>query len=182
MQLVVHIPHRVTEDNSSALSFAQRAPIFTREWTNGEWADVATFPSLPEGLDCALQLIGEAIRLQGARASVNARPVSSLAKLWQRLECYRESLLAPDPARHCAERAALFNTLVGCDAHRCPVPCQFICTPCMGMAQEGTAICPEKRFEVAAASAEIDWCPRLKLPSQAGPSQASSLNPGPAAA
>lgn len=173
MNLAVHIPHRVTEADSSALSLAQRAPIFTIDWTNGERVAIARFPSLPGGLDCALQLIGEAIRVQGAWASVNARPISSLAKLWQRLECYRESLLAPEPARHCAERAALFNTLVGCEAHRCPVPCQFICTPCMGMAQEGTAIYPEKRFEVAATLAEIDWCPRLKLPTPSGPSHES---------
>ena len=81
MNLVVHIPHRVTEDGSSALSLAQRAPTFAIEWTNGERVNIAQFPSLPDGLDCALQLIGEAIRLQGAWASVNARPISSLVKL-----------------------------------------------------------------------------------------------------
>lgn len=177
MNLVVYIPYRVTEDDSSALSLAQRAPLFTVDWTSGERVNVARFPSLPESLDCALQLIGEAIRFPGAWASVDARPVSSLAKLWQRLECYRESLQAADPVRHCAERAALFNTLVGCETHRCPVPCQFICTPCMGMAQQGTMLSLENRFEVAATMAEIDWCPRLKLPTQSGPPP-PFLNPG----
>lgn len=178
MNLVVHIPHRVAETDSSALSLAQRAPIFTVGQMNGKQVDIARFPSLPEGLDGALQLIGEAIRFPGAWASVNDRPVSSLAKLWQRIECYRESLVAADPARYCGERAALFNALVGCEAHRCPVPCQFICTPCMEMVQEGAPVYVEQRFEVAAALAEIDWCPRLKLPTQSGPTQTPLLNPG----
>ncbi len=178
MNLVVHIPHRVAETDSSALSLAQRARIFTVGQMSGKQVNMAQFPSLPEGLDGALQLIGEAIRFPGAWASVNDRPVSSLAKLWQRLECYRESLVASDPARHCAERAALFNTLVGCEAHRCPVPCQFVCAPCMEMVQDGAPIHEAQRFEVAAALAEIDWCPRLKLPTQSGPTQAPFLNPG----
>ncbi|MCX5723624.1 MAG: hypothetical protein NTX84_03695 [Nitrospirae bacterium] len=180
MNLAVHIPHRVTEVDSSALSLAQRAPTFTIEWTNGERVTIARFPSLPERLDCALQLVGEAIRFHGAWASVNARPVSSLTKLWQRLECYRGSLLAPEPDRHCAERAALVNSLVGCEAHRCPVPCQFMCSPCIGMGQNGPMMYPEKRLELAAAVAEIDWCPRLKLPIQLGPVQVPRVNPGPA--
>jgi hypothetical protein len=50
----------------------------------------------------------------------------------------------------------------------------------MEMVQEGAPIYTEQRFEVAAALAEIDWCPRLKLPIQSGPSQTLFLNPGPA--
>jgi hypothetical protein len=94
-----------------------------------------------------------------------------LTKLWQRLACYRDSLPVHDPVYYCREKAALFNTLVGCETHRCPVPCQFICTPCMGMVQEGTTIYQEKSFEIAATLAEIDWCPGLRLPTQSGPSR-----------
>jgi len=179
MQLVVHIPHRMTEADSSALSLAQRAPHFTIEWMMGERVNQARFPLLPEGLDCALQLIGEAIRLDGAWASMNDRRMSSLVKLWHRLECYRESLVASDPFRHCVERAVLFNALVGCEAHRCPVPCQFICSPCMGTALEGPSIQAETRFHDAATAAEIDWCPRLTLPSRSEARQAPLLNPDP---
>ena len=178
MNLVVYLPHQVAEIDSSALSLAQRAPIFTVRQMNGQQVDIAQFPSLPERVDDALQLIGEAIRFAGAWASVNDRPVSSLAKLWQRIECYRESLMASDPVRYCAERAALFNALVGCDVHRCPVPCQFLCTPCMEMRQDEAPIPEAQRFEVAAALAEIDWCPRLTLPARFGPTQPPLLNPG----
>lgn len=124
---------------------------------------MAIFPSIPEGIDLAVQLVGESIRLPDAWASVNGTPLSSLTKLWQRLSCYRDSLGAADPARYCVEKSAHFHTLVGCEGHRCPVPCQFICTPCLGLAtQDVVIVMPEKRYQAAAEVAEIDWCPRLK--------------------
>ena len=172
MHLVVHIPYHVDEESSRALSLARQAPSFTMEWVDNQRIAISIFPSLPTGMDSAVQLVGEAVRLSGAWASINSKRISSLTKLWQRLACYRDSLAVHDPAYYCREKAALFNTLVGCETYRCPVPCQFICTPCMGMAQEGTTIYPEKGFEVAATLAEIDWCPGLRLPTQSGPSRA----------
>ena len=168
MNLVVHIPYRADPESDSALSLARHAPSFTMEWVNEEKMAIAIFPSLPAGIDKAVQLVGEAIRLSGAWASINSKPVSSLTKLWQRLTCYRESLDADDPLEYCRKKSALFNTLVGCEADRCPVPCQFICGPCMKMEQEGTVVPAADRFVVAAELAEIDWCPRLRLPAQEG--------------
>lgn len=162
MQLVVHIPHRTDEESSLALSLARQAPSFTVEAANHEKMAIAVFPSLPEGLDAAVRLVGEAVRLPGAWGSMNAKPVSSLTKLWQRLACYRDSLEAKDPIRYCREKSAMFNTLVGCEQHVCPVPCQFICTPCMRMEQEETLLAPEHRYSVAAELAEVAWCPRLR--------------------
>ena len=179
MNLVVHIPYRADEESSRALSLARQTSSFTMAWVDGQKVAIAIFYSLPTGIDLAIQLIDEAVRLSRAWASVNSKRMSSLIKLWQRLVCYRDSLAVYDSACYCREKSALFNTLVGCDAHRCPVPCQFLCTPCMGMAQEGTKIYQEKRFEIAATLAEIDWCPGLKLPTQSGPSQTPLLNPGP---
>ena len=95
-------------------------------------------------------------------------PLSSLAKLWQRLNCYRDSLDAPDRERYCLEQTAFFNTLVGCEGHRCPVPCQFICTPCMRMTQDQSTVDGENRFEVATELAEIAWCPNLKVSGPGG--------------
>jgi hypothetical protein len=164
VHLVVHIPHRTDEESSRALGLAQQAPSFTIEWEDNDKMAIAIFPSLPEGIEAAVQLVGEAVRLAGARASMNSKPVSSLTKLWQRLACYQDSLNVADPVRYCLEKSSLFNTLVGCEAHRCPVPCQFICTPCMRMEQEGTTVNPVNRYHVAAELGEIDWCPRLKLP------------------
>jgi len=120
---------------------------------------------LPPGVYFALELIGAAIHLEGAWASVNAKPISSLTKLWQRLDCYRGSLKARASTRYCDEKSALFSSLVGCDHHLCLVHCQFICTPCMSMEREATTAIPTNRLEMAAEMAEIDWCPNLRLPS-----------------
>ena len=163
MNLVVHIPHNGADEAAAAFSLAQRVPSFTMEWTGSGRMSIAIFPSLPTGLDLAVQLVGEAIQIPGAWASINARPLSTLTKLWQRLNCYRDSLEAPDRRRYCLEKTAFFNTLVGCEGHRCPVPCQFICTPCMRMTQDQSAIDVENRFEVATELAEIAWCPNLDL-------------------
>jgi hypothetical protein len=177
VNLVVHIPRRDVEPESHALSLAQRAPTFTTEWSNMQRVNVAIFSSLPTGIDLAVQLIGAAIPIEGAWASVNAKPVSSLTKLWQRLDCYRGSLGKTNPKRYCQEKSALFNTLVGCEHHLCPVPCQFICTLCMRMEQEGTTVSRANRFKVAAELAEIDWCPNLRLLTQEEERLGISSNP-----
>ena len=163
MNLVVHIPHGTADEAAAAFSLAQRAPSFTMEWRGSDRMSIAIFPSLPTGLDLAVQLIGETIQIPGAWASINARPLSSLAKLWQRLNCYRDSLDAPDRGRYCLQKTAFFNTLVGCEEHRCPVSYQFICTPCMRMTQDQSPIDGENRFEVVTELAEIAWCPNLKV-------------------
>ena len=164
MQLVFHIPSPA--DHVQALSWAKQAPCFITEWIDDQKIAIALFPSLPHGIEIALQLVGECIRLSGAWATINGRAMSSLTRLWQRLDCYRWSLGEDDPLRYCLDKSALFNTLVGCRAHRCPVPCQFICIPCVKMQQEDPALSASHRFKAAAASAEIDWCPRLHLPDE----------------
>lgn len=163
MNLVVHVPDDTTDESASALSVARRAPTFTLEWKDDRRIAVAVFPSLPDGIDVAVQLVGEAVRVPGAWASVNARPQSSLTRLWQRLACYRDSLAADDPARYCVGKSAHFHTLVGCAGRRCPVSCQFICTPCLQASQESGTPVPARSYETAAILAEIEWCPRLNL-------------------
>jgi len=165
MHLVVHIPFRPDDESTRALGLARRAPSFTMEWVEDRKVAIAIYSSLPAGIDEAIRLIGEAVHLPEAWASMDSKRVSSLAKLRQRLSCYRESLDAGDAIRYCREKSALFNTLVRCEEHHCPVPCQFICTPCMKMKQEGTAVIPAYGYKVAVELAEIEWCPRLHLPS-----------------
>jgi hypothetical protein len=163
MHLVVHIPDRADEESASALMLARLAPSFTTEWVHDEKVGVAIYSSSPSRIDAALRLVGEAVRLKGAWASIDGKPLSSLTKLWQRLACYHESLQAKDALPFCREQSTLFNTLVGCEAHRCPVPCQFICRPCMRMEQASGAIATADQLALAAESAEVDWCPQLRL-------------------
>jgi hypothetical protein len=163
VNLVVHVPDDPTDESASALSLARRAPTFSIEWEDNRRIAVAVFPSLPDGIDMAVQLVGETVRIPAAWASVNARRQSSLAKLWQRLACYRDSLSADDPARYCLEQSAHFHTLVGCEGHRCPVSCQFICAPCLKAAQESGGPLSAGSYHAAAILAEVEWCPRLDL-------------------
>lgn len=162
MNLVVHLPGTVEVEDSSVLSLAQRAPTFTSEWADGKLTHIAIFHDLPRSLDLAVQLIGESFLIPGAWASVNARPISSLTKLWNRLECYRESLAAADPLGHCTGKAAYFHSSVGCESQRCPVPCQFICSSCLTVSEEEMGMEAGPTAE-AARAAEIDWCPQLAL-------------------
>ena len=165
MNLVVHIPCRSIDDSLNALSFARRAPTFTVEWVNDERVAIAIFPSLPVGIDLAVQLVGESLRLSGAWASVNAKPFSSLVRLWQRLVCYRGSLGVADPIQYCHEKATQFNALVSvsCEGHSNPVPCQFISMPYVRTSSEGPTVEADRQYELASTLAEVDWCPRLNL-------------------
>ena len=168
MNLVVHIPHRADEEGSRALSLDPQAPSFTTEWVDDKKVAIAIFYSLPAGIDLAIQLVGEAVKLSEAWGSVNFKRISNLTKLWQRLNCYRDSLNAPDRERYCREKTAFFNTLVWCEGHQCPVPCQFMCTPCMRLIQEQSILDVDNRFEVATELAEIAWCPNLKVSGPGG--------------
>lgn len=176
MNLVVHLSYDTADESGNALSLARRAPTFAVEWVHDRKMAVATFPSLPANIDLAVELVGDAVRLPEAWASIDAVPISNLAKLWQRLLCYRDSLAAPDPARYCAAQAAHVQTLVGCEEHRCPVSCQFICQTCLHQPNETPSANPQTRFTEAAKSAEIGWCPRLRLPSPSDPPDAL-INP-----
>ena len=171
MHLVVHLPYKADEESARALSLAQQAPIFTMDWVGDQKVAMGMFPSLPSGIDLAVQLVGETVSLPGALASINSERISSVTKLWQRLNCYRDSLNAPDRERYCLQKTAFFNTLVGCEGHRCPIPCQFVCTPCRHMLQDQPALDIDNRLAVATELAEMAWCPNLKVSgpgSQAG--------------
>jgi len=92
---------------------------------------VACSPRYRSTIDLAVQLIGETVRLSGAWASVNSKRMSSLARLWQRLNCYRDSLSRPDRERYCREKTAFFNMLVGANGSSVLSRANF-CAPLAG--------------------------------------------------
>jgi hypothetical protein len=160
VNLVVHVPEPSAETVPYVQTLMKMAPSFTIE--GQDW--VAIFPRLPDAIDRALQIVGEAVRLPDAWASVNGRRFSSLLRLWTRLECYRESLDVPTPELHCLGKAAKHNLLEGCLGPTCPVPCQFVCAPCRVEMQDG-GIPPSHSFlRQLSVQAEVEWCPNLKLP------------------
>jgi hypothetical protein len=160
VNLVVHIPETSVEAAPYVQTLMKRAPSFTIE--GQDW--IAIFPQLPDAIDLALQIVGESVRIPDAWASMNGRQLSSLLRLWARLECYRESLDAASPEQHCLRKAGKHNLLEGCSGSTCPVSCQFVCMPCRAEIQNGGSPPVEGHFLRLADMAEVEWCPNLHLP------------------
>lgn len=127
---------------------------------------VLTFPELPRGIDLALRVIGESVRIPGAWATVGGQRMSSLVALWNRLDCYRQSLPHIDRIAYCQGRAAALRSLLGCGVPACATPCQFVCPQCMVKenAQLASLVHPETHMLLVFG--EIDWCPNLVRPAQ----------------
>jgi hypothetical protein len=164
MHLTVRIPESDAAEISTARILARLAPEFHTEGKGPALAHVATFANLPDDLDPAVRLIGEAINLPGVQVVVNSRPVVSLSKFWSALLCYRDSLREPDPQVYCARLAARLSSLSGCPDRTCVSHCQFICTRCLGVARETGAPPLSAQLRTIAVQAEVEWCPNLKLP------------------
>lgn len=122
---------------------------------------VVTFADLPEHIDLALQAIGECVRIPGAWAAVGGQRMSSLVALWNRLDCYRQSLSCSDRVSYCRNKAASVRAGLGCGLAFCSAPCQFLCPLCtLKDTSLGRSIVhPET--QVLAVLGEIDWCPNL---------------------
>lgn len=166
MNLTVRIQESDAAKLSTARILARLAPAFHTEGEGKALAHVATFADLPDYLDVAVRLIGEAINLPGVQMTVNARPVVNLTKFWSALLCYRDSLLEPDPKAYCARLSARLSSLSGCPDQTCVSHCQFICTRCLGVVRETGAPPVSTQLQRIALQAEVEWCPNLKLPSK----------------
>ena len=81
-------PIQTDEESSRAVGLARQAPSFTMEWTGSGRMSFKVSPSLQTDIDLAVQLVGEAIEIPGAWAIISARPLATLAKHWQRLNCF----------------------------------------------------------------------------------------------
>ena len=125
---------------------------------------VVNFADLPDHIDVALQAIGESVRIPGAWAAVGGQRMSSLVALWNRLDCYRQSLSWSDRPTYCRNKAASVRIGLGCGLAFCSAPCQFLCPLCTlkdtPLAQ--SIVHPET--QVLAVLGEIEWCPNLARP------------------
>jgi len=164
MHLSVRIPESDAARFSTAPILARLAPDFHTEGEGKALAHVATFADLPDYLDVAVRLIGEAINLPDVQVTVNSRRVANLTKFWTALLCYRDSLAEPDPKAYCARLSARLSSLSGCPDRTCISHCQFICTRCLGVARETGAPPISTQLRAMAVQAEVDWCPNLTLP------------------
>lgn len=146
-------------EHSPQQAFAHRI-----EETGSGLHHVVTFTGLPEHIDLALQAIGESVRIPGAWAAVGGQRMSSLVALWNRLDCYRQSLSCSDRVSYCRSKAASVRVGLGCGLAFCSAPCQFLCPLCSlkdtPLAQ--SIVHPET--QVLVVLGEIDWCPNLARP------------------
>ena len=125
---------------------------------------VVSFVGLPEHIDVALRAIGESVRIPGSWATVDGQRMSSLVALWNRLDCYRQSLAVADRQAFCAGKAASLQSRLGCGAEACTAPCQFLCTQCTLMETHPTVSIVHPGTQVLAVLGEIEWCPNLARP------------------
>lgn len=164
MNVVVHLPADCSLPHPMAGTLARQA--FSRRITIEEAGHdryyLVTFPDLPQYIDLALQLIAESVRIPGAWASIDGQRMSSLMALWNRLDCYRQSLDAPDPKVFCRGKVADLFAQHGCRVECCEAPCQFLCRPCGLIDQDNTTPVVMARVQVLAVLGEIDWCPNLR--------------------
>lgn len=126
---------------------------------------VVTFASLPEHIEVALQVIGESVRVPGAWATVNGQRMSSLVALWNRLDCYRQSLVVADARIFCSSKAASLQAMSGCEVVSCMSPCQFLCRQCAQIGTHPLTALVHPEAQMLAMLGEIGWCPNLCRPS-----------------
>lgn len=126
---------------------------------------VVSVANLSQHIDVAMQLIGESVRIAGSWATVNGQRMSSLVALWNRLDCYRQSLDAPDPQVFCASKAAALRARLGCRGESCWAPCQFLCRQCTLVGSHPLTAIVQPETQMLAVLGEIEWCPNLRRPS-----------------
>lgn len=164
MEIAVHLP----DDGSLP------HPLGEEEWRHtfshsveahgAERSQVVTFVSLPEHIEVALQVIGESVRIPGSWATVNGQRMSSLVALWNRLDCYRQSLTVADPQAFCMSKAVTLQAKLNCDVGSCAAPCQFLCRECTLISIHPPTAMVHPETQVLAVLGEIDWCPNLRRP------------------
>ncbi len=145
------------------LSEHSREQAFTHdvEETGAGLHHVVNFTNLPEHIDLALQAIGEFARIPGAWATVGGQRMSSLVALWNRRNCYRQSLSRPDRAAYCQDNAASIRSGSSCGLVFCSVPCRFSCPLCALNGRPLAQSFGYPQTQVLAVLGEIDWCPNL---------------------
>jgi len=163
MHLSVRIPQPQAEASPAILSLVRAAPIHV-EGEGKAKAYVATFANLPQSLDLAVRLIGEAVNLPDALVTIDGRQVANLTRFWSVLICYRDSLTEPDAEAYCLRRSARVSDVSGCPDRTCLSHCQFICTRCLQLVHESGAPPVSAQLLAIARQAEVDWCPNLRLP------------------
>lgn len=164
-RLTAWLPEDEAKQVPAMLNLANVAPIFRHVKSSQDGAGyLAEFPDLAEFLHVVVMFMEEAVKMPGIRITVNDRPVARPIQFWSALLCYWESLAEPDRADYCLSRSARVGDVSGCPNRACLTHCQFICARCLDIVREGDAPPVGVQLLEIARRAEVDWCPKLRLP------------------
>jgi len=135
--------------------------IHSLEQSESGRSQVFTFARLPEYIEVALQVLGESVRIPESWATVNGQRRSGLVALWNRLDCYRQSLDVAGRPAFCASQVGTLRAKLNCSVELCSASCQFLCRQCALSGRHPAAAMVHPEAQVLALLGEIDWCPNL---------------------
>ncbi len=166
MTIAVYLPDDGSLPQPLGEASARHALTHCIQHSGADRVQVVTVANVSQHIDVALQLIGESVRIAGSWATVNGQRMSSLVALWNRLDCYRQSLDAPDPQVFCASKAAGLQPMSGCEVVSCMSPCQFLCRQCAQIGTHLLTALVHPEAQMLAILGEIGWRPNLRRPPQ----------------
>lgn len=124
-----------------------------------------SFAGLPHSIDLLLQVIGESVQIPDAWATVGEQRMSSLVALWNRLDCYRQSLSHLDRQAYCRGKARSRQAPLDCVVQSCESPCQCVCPQCTAKGRAPASLVhPET--QMLFVFGEVEWCPNLLRPTE----------------
>lgn len=166
VNIALYVPRETALPSKVREATTDEACTHRIDETDGGPHDVLTFTGLPDSLDLLLLVIGELVRIPGVWATVGGQRMSSLVALWNRLDCYRQSLSHPDRRAYCRGQAARLQVLLGCTVPSCMSPCQFVCPQCMTKENPPTLSLVHPETQMLLVFGEVEWCPNLVRPTQ----------------
>ncbi len=141
----------------------KKAPMFLIDVEEGESVFLALFPHLRESVEQVLELVGTMKDMPDIHLRVNGMGITDPVRVWQALQCYRESLGYADPSSHCAKMRRCVDERTVCASRDCPVRCPFMQSACGGTTETGSRTESRVGLEKLARRAEVDWCPNMKV-------------------
>lgn len=163
MRLSIAIPEAQVVDAPTLLRLIRMAPTCDVEGDDQGAEYVALFEDFPTSTEIVMRLIEEAWDLREVRITLEGRPIVSRINFYIALQCYHESLGAPNAAAYCHQQSAKVGTNRGCSDRSCVSHCQFICSRCVGVSRHRGARPISVQLREMARYAEVDWCPNLHI-------------------
>ena len=123
MTIAVYLPDDGSLPQPLGEASARHALTHCIQHSGADRVQVVTVANVSQHIDVALQLIGESVRIAGSWATVNGQRMSSLVALWNRLDCYRQSLDVAGRPAFCASQVGTLRAKLNCSVELCSASC-----------------------------------------------------------